>query len=108
MTDPVHVELLTFEGCPSRQGAIDLAERAATQAGVTIALEVVDVTNPGEAERRRFLGSPTLRVRGRDVEPGADERSEFALSCRIYASPEGPVGLPPVAWVRDALVSAHP
>lgn len=59
------------------------------------------------AERLRFLGSPTIRVDGRDVEPGADDRNEFALSCRVYPSPEGTSGLPLRSWVRASLERAR-
>ena len=55
----------------------------------------------------RFLGSPTIRVDGRDVEPGADERDEFVLACRIYRTPAGLRGEPAEAWVRDALLAAR-
>ncbi|HET8892570.1 MAG TPA: hypothetical protein VFM96_00535 [Gaiellaceae bacterium] len=48
----------------------------------------------------RFLGSPTVRVNGRDVEPGADEREGFAFGCRVYANG---AGLPDERLVRDAL-----
>jgi len=61
----------------------------------------------GEAARNlRFLGSPTVRVNGRDVEPGAEERPDFTLSCRVYRSEQGFAGQPPERWVRQALAEA--
>ena len=52
---------------------------------------------------RRFLGSPTIRVNGRDIEPGADARSEFTLACRVYRTDSGFSGQPDDRWLRDAL-----
>jgi hypothetical protein len=66
------------------------------------AVELVEVADAGVAELR-FLGSPTVRVDGRDVEPGAHERHEFAFSCRVYQTERGPAGQPEEAWLRDAL-----
>ena len=58
------------------------------------------------AEGERFLGSPTVRVDGEDIEPDAGERSPFGLKCRPYATPEGLRGLPPDEWVLAALARA--
>ena len=55
------------------------------------------------AQHERFLGSPTVRVDGRDVEPGAQERDDFGLKCRLYRTPAGLRGAPPDQWILDAL-----
>jgi len=55
------------------------------------------------AERYRFLGSPTVRINGVDVEPGATERTDFGLTCRLFAMPDGPSGTPADEWVPAAL-----
>ena len=55
---------------------------------------VAAVSDLEAAERLRFLGSPTVRVHGRDIEPGADKRTDFALSCRVYRTDAGLAGEP--------------
>jgi hypothetical protein len=55
------------------------------------------------AEAERFLGSPTVRIDGRDVEPGAADRDDFGLKCRLYRSGEGTSGVPPDNWISEAL-----
>jgi len=55
------------------------------------------------AEDARFLGSPSVRVDGRDVEPGAQTRTDYGIKCRLYRSPAGQSGLPPRAWIERAL-----
>jgi hypothetical protein len=55
----------------------------------------------------RFLGSPTVRVDGHDVEPGADERRDFVLACRVYQTDQGTAGEPDEAWIRAALKRAR-
>ena len=47
-------------------------------------LRLVNVPDPDAAKRLRFLGSPTVRIDGRDVEPGAGHRDDFVLACRVF------------------------
>jgi hypothetical protein len=67
----------------------------------------VNVPDPEAAERLRFLGSPTIRVDGRDIEPGADRRTEYVLACRIYRTEERIAGVPDDRWLRDALEASQ-
>ena len=85
----MRVELLYFDDCPSYQGLRPRVERLLADRGLAGHLELVRIASIEEAEARRFLGSPTLRVDDRDVESGADERWDFGMKCRLYASEEG-------------------
>lgn len=100
------VEILYFEGCPNHEAARALVERVASDLHLHPRIALVDVSDPQAAVRQRFLGSPTVRVDGRDVEPGSDAREDFALSCRVYRTAHGPSGQPDPAWVRRALGEA--
>ncbi|HEU5372999.1 MAG TPA: hypothetical protein VFU51_11485 [Gaiellaceae bacterium] len=97
------VELLYFDGCPNHRAARELVERLAAVTGTELDLRLVEVGSAGAAERLRFLGSPSVRVNGRDVEPGADARESFVLACRVYRTESGFSGLPSEGWVSDAL-----
>jgi hypothetical protein len=103
MSRPPTVELLYFEGCPNYSAARASIERIAAEDDMIIDLRLVEVTSPEGAEAMRFLGSPTIRVNGRDVEPGADDRETFVLACRVYQTEAGIGGQPPDAWIRAAL-----
>ena len=100
------VEILYFDGCPNHEPARDLVEQVAAELGLQAEIELVEAADTDTARRLRFLGSPSVRVDGRDVEPGADERSDFVLSCRVYRSERGLVGRPEADWIRDALSEA--
>ena len=97
------MELLFFDGCPGHEAVLPrlraLVERVAPDE--QIELRRIDTVAAAEAER--FLGSPTVRVDGRDIEPDAQERTDFGLKCRLYATPEGLRGQPPDALVLAAL-----
>lgn len=79
------VEVLYFDGCP---GFAELLPRLrALVGGDPITLH--QVTTPEDAMAQRFLGSPTVRVDGVDVEPDAAQRDDFGLKCRLYPTPGG-------------------
>lgn len=99
------VEILFLEGCPSHARLLPRVRELAEQAGAEVALRPVHTSEAAESER--FLGSPTVRVDGRDVDPGAGERIDFGLKCRIYRSQElGQSAVPPEEWIRAALKTA--
>jgi hypothetical protein len=97
------VEILYFDGCPNYKAAQELVERVAAELHVPVDVRLVNVETPEDAQRLRFLGSPTIRVNGRDVEPGADERDQYVHSCRVYRTNSGFAGQPDERWVRAAL-----
>jgi hypothetical protein len=100
------VAIFYFNGCPNHEPARALVERLAKELRVEPEIELVEVADPEAAVALRFLGSPTVRVDGVDVEPGAEERRDFALSCRIYRSERDASEQPAESWVRDALIEA--
>ena len=93
------IEILYFEGCPNREPAIDLAREVVSELGLVVEIQEVEILTAKDAERLRFLGSPSIRVNGADIEPEASEWKEYALSCRMYNGQ----GLPPRELLLDAL-----
>lgn len=98
------VEVLYFDGCPSHEQLLPTVERLAGRVGASVRLRRVETTD--EAQAVGFLGSPTVRVDGVDVEPRADDRTEYGLTCRLYATPEGMSASPGEEWIVAALAAA--
>ena len=68
-------------------------------------LEVREVGTDEAAEREGFVGSPTIRVNGRDVQDPGDQ--PVGLTCRVYRLRDGRISaLPDPADVREALRGA--
>lgn len=97
------VEMLHTEGCPNAADYLPRLRQLVARTGVSEPVRVRVVPGHDEAQRERFLGSPTVRVNGRDVDPAADERRDYGLSCRLYAGPDGLRGTPPDEWVLAML-----
>jgi len=102
------VEILYLAGCPNHEGVRALVERLARELELEPEIRMVSVPDVAAATRLRFLGSPTVHVDGRDVERGAEDRSDFVLSCRLYRTEHGLAGRPDERWVRAALSSGGP
>ena len=98
------VEIFYFDGCPNHHPAVALVERISRELGIEPDLRLVNVADQHAARRLRFLGSPTIRVGGVDVDPATEERDDYALSCRIFRTKAGFSGQPDESWVRDALL----
>jgi hypothetical protein len=71
------------------------------QEGIEDDVKMVAVNNDEDAQRLRFLGSPTIRVDGRDLFP-VPQRASYALGCRTYATPGGLKSSPAREMLREA------
>ncbi|MDQ6804286.1 MAG: DUF2703 domain-containing protein [Actinomycetota bacterium] len=102
----MNIEFLYFEGCPSAEAFLPRLRELLKEAGVSGELQLRLVESIEDAERERFLGSPSLRLDGHDIEPGAGERTDFGLKCRLYRTGAGAAGTPPDEWVLAAIGAA--
>jgi len=55
----------------------------------TIEVVYTEVEGMEEAKTKRFLGSPSIRVNGIDVEYGDREPDEYQAGTRYYNTPQG-------------------
>ena len=101
------IEVLTFPGCPNRDAAVALTARVRDQLGSAAEVRVVDILDQPATEQARFLGSPTIRVAGGDIEPGAERQEEYVHACRLYRVGHSLRGLPDEDWLRQALLAAE-
>jgi hypothetical protein len=102
----MNVELLYFDGCPSHERLLPRLRELVAEVDPAVEVELRRVETIEEAERERFLGSPTVRVDGRDVDPGADQRGDFGMKCRVYKTADGLGPLPPDSRITEALTRA--
>ena len=100
------VEILYFDGCPNHEPALALVERVDRELGTDAEVRLVQVVDQRTAQRLRFLGSPTIRVDGIDIDPQTEQRTDYALSCRVFTTEHGRAGQPDERWIRDALTNA--
>jgi len=75
----MEIELLVAPGCSSHQPCQEMLTRLRDQLAPAARLKITVVDSPEAARRLRFPGSPTLRIDGRDLEPGAEQAGNFGL-----------------------------
>lgn len=100
------VEFLYWDGCPSYPRALsDLRDALADLGLDPDSVLVRQVHTEGDAADELFVGSPTIRINGVDVQPPGEEPA--GLTCRIYRRRDGRVSpTPDPADLRDALSAA--
>ena len=97
------IELLYFDGCPNHEALLPRLRETVADADISAEVELRRITDDDAAQRERFLGSPTVRVDGHDVEPGAERRTDFGMKCRLYGTADGLFGQPEEDWISAAL-----
>ena len=99
----MRIEVLYFDGCPNHAPTVARIQQVVADLGLQVGIEEIHVTSLEDAQRLRFLGSPTVLVNGVDIEPSAQGSTHYGLSCRVY---RGVSGLPPNDLIRAALQSS--
>ena len=78
------IELFYFDGCPAYKTALKHLEEVLKEKGLDVEVKMKKIKNDKQALKERFLGSPSIRINGVDIEPGAQEVNKYSISCRLY------------------------
>ena len=81
------IEILYVPGCPNYQPAVERIQGVLASESVLGEIHGVPVSTESQAKAFRFLGSPTIRINGEDVEP--NHTNAPGLACRLYANLSG-------------------
>jgi hypothetical protein len=95
-------ELRIIADCPNSAGALDLFRQALEAENALGEVRVVQLDTEEQASELHFHGSPSFIAEGRDLFPSS---AAPALTCRVYTSPAGLVGLPSQEDLQAALRS---
>lgn len=101
------IEVLVVSGCPGTELAIARVREASEALRIEANVRFVIVEDEAQAREHGFIGSPTVRVEGIDVEEGIESRP-LGLSCRLYRSEDLVERAPPLAWIHAALARSAP
>ncbi len=67
----MNIEVLYFEGCPNHLPAIEMVRETLKSLGRQDEIHQVEVHTQADAEAVAFVGSPSIRINGADIEPWA-------------------------------------
>jgi hypothetical protein len=100
----VKVEILYFKGCPNHHPVVEQVRQALRFERMDMSVDEVEVTDSEMAQKLGFLGSPSVRIDGLDIEPEARGLQTFGFGCRTYPDSQGHrSGLPSIRLIRRAL-----
>lgn len=103
------IEFLYFKSCPNHEKALDLLQKVMKDEGVQAPVKIIDVTSEEMAKQVRFMGSPSIRINGRDIDGFDSNLSDplnYGRKCRIYQDGGKLSGLPPEDKIRKAVREA--
>ena len=102
----MRVEVLYVADCPSHPAAVKLVRDVLAAEGIKAEVSEVLVRDEQMAGELNFLGSPTIRIDGRDVAGESKTTKNFSLSCRLYPGSKR-ISLPPAQMVHQAVLEAR-
>ena len=97
------IEVLYFEGCPNHLPAVERLQDTLHSLGRNDEIHQVEIRSQAEAEAVGFVGSPSIRINGADVEPWARTAKTFGLICRAYLHGSQRSGVPSRELLRLAM-----
>ena len=97
------IELFYFDGCPNYLTALRKLNAAIRELDLTERAELVKVKDNDDAEQKHFLGSPSIRIDGRDIEGLEEPPDGCAMCCRRYRLGDQILNYPPEAKILEAL-----
>jgi hypothetical protein len=104
------VEYLWWAECPSHEEGAELLRSALAAEVLEANIVSIEITGEDEAQRLQFIGSPTFRVGGQDLDPQpmpTGSASLYGMTCRAYRREDGRIApLPTLSWLRQALRQA--
>ena len=100
---PMKVTFLYYEECPSHEVALDRLRQVLDDEVVQAEIEIIKVETDEQAQHLHFIGSPTILLNGRDIDPPPSD-AHYGLTCRAYRLEDGRISpLPPPDMIRSAL-----
>lgn len=101
-SEAVKIEVLYVTDCPNHLPTVKRIQRVLAAESLRVPVHEVIVSSEAEAKALHFLGSPTVRINGNDVE--RVEGSVPGLSCRMYRDFSG---VPSEDLLRRAIAAAR-
>lgn len=102
----IAIQVLYCESCPSHEQALVDLHQVIGEEGLDAAVSTHRVESEADARRLHFVGSPTILVNGKDIDPPPADAPP-ALTCRAYRLEDGRISpLPSIETIRTALRTA--
>lgn len=76
----IDIQILSIPGCEATLPTIELVNTVVRELNAKANLEHRLITEHNQAVKERFMGSPTVRINGVDIEIGARDGLSFGIT----------------------------
>lgn len=97
------IEVLYFAGCPNHLLAMEIVRETLNSLNLQDEVHQIEIRTQAEAEAMGFVGSPSIRINGADIESWARTAKTFGMSCRTYLHGSQRSGVPSRDLLRHAI-----
>lgn len=101
-TQPIVIQYYYFEGCPAWRVSWRNLKQAVLEMGIQADLKVVKLEAEEQVTTERFLGSPTIRINGNEIE-GDESGKEYTMACRAFTEDGKLTETPSAAFFKEKL-----
>ena len=74
------IEVLTIPKCEITPPTVDLVKETANEIGAKYEVSIVTVGNHDQANDLEFIGSPSVRINGVDIDPDAHLQKQYGVT----------------------------
>src|SRR5437879_1578791 len=99
----MEIELLYVYGCPHVRTTLDRLNSILQVKALNCSIVQTEVRDHEAARSVAFLGSPSVRINGIDIEAPARKRTDFGIMCRM----DDGKGVPPESLMQSAIAEAR-
>jgi hypothetical protein len=79
MSDHILIEVLFAPGCGSREVTLLMINKLTQEQGMKVDLTETTICSMPEAKTAKFLGSPSIRINGIDIEPESIGKTDYGF-----------------------------
>lgn len=101
------IEFMYSKSTGRSEKAEEALKMAIESTDPTIEVTYTEVFDSEDARDKRFLGSPSIRVNGVDVEYGEREPDEYQAGTRYYNSPAGWKPFPHAKMIANMIIEVQ-
>jgi hypothetical protein len=102
----VEVSILFIKGCPGCIYTAKYVKDILADGAIDAEINLIQIDNDEDARQLHFIGSPTVRVNGMDVETGFSHAKDYGVRSRIYNVEGNQSGYPSKSMIRSAIKRA--
>ena len=100
----ITVDILYNEACEHYLKTIQYIKNILAEEGIDAVVNEINVATEEQAKQFNFVGSPTIRINGEDIESEAEQRQGHIRGmCRVYSYKGQMYVIPQKEFIRAAL-----